>query len=91
MSAIMTHPLRLHLQSLLLGLLLPALAHGQTFHWVGGSGDWGDASHWSATPDGPGGAGVPRQGDPVLLAPVERTTITIGRTAWCGGLRISGD
>ncbi|HPF66341.1 MAG TPA: SprB repeat-containing protein, partial [Flavobacteriales bacterium] len=91
MSAIMTHPLRLHLQSLLLGLLLPALAHGQTFHWVGGSGDWGDASHWSATPDGPGGAGVPRQGDPVLLAPLERTTITIGRTAWCGGLRISGD
>ena len=87
----MTHPLRLHLQSLLLGLLLPALAHGQTFHWVGGSGDWGDASHWSATPDGPGGAGVPRQGDPVLLAPLERTTITIGRTAWCGGLRISGD
>ncbi|MFC7526915.1 Calx-beta domain-containing protein [Parapedobacter sp. GCM10030251] len=28
-------------------------------YWVGGSGDWNEAEHWSTTPGGPGGACVP--------------------------------
>src|SRR5690606_28720975 len=32
---------------------------GGARYWVGGSGDWNDASHWSTTSGGPGGACVP--------------------------------
>lgn len=36
-------------------------------YWVGGSGDWNDASHWSLTPGGAGGACIPTVNDNVFF------------------------
>lgn len=36
-----------------------AVLCGQNRYWVGGSGTWHDAAHWSLTSGGPGGASVP--------------------------------
>ena len=36
-------------------------------YWVGGSGDWNDASHWSLTSGGPGGACIPSGTDNVFF------------------------
>ncbi len=33
------------------------------YFWVGGTGNWSDAAHWSAISGGGGGAGVPAGGD----------------------------
>jgi gliding motility-associated-like protein len=41
----------------------------QTHYWVGGSGAWSDAAHWSLSPGGTGGAGVPSAKDPVQAGP----------------------
>ena len=41
-------------------LLLSTLINAQSY-WVGGSGDWSDASHWSATDGGQGGVGIPNR------------------------------
>ena len=40
---------------------------GSDRYWVGGSGDWNDNTHWSATPGGPGGACVPTVNDNVFF------------------------
>src|SRR5690606_16109798 len=32
---------------------------GNTRYWIGGGGDWNDASHWSETSGGTGGACIP--------------------------------
>lgn len=36
-------------------------------YWVGGSGNWNDPLHWSATSGGQGGAGVPLNSDDVFF------------------------
>ncbi|MGX5817068.1 Ig-like domain-containing protein [Chitinophaga lutea] len=36
-------------------------------YWVGGSGDWNDAAHWSNTSGGPGGACVPTTSNDVFF------------------------
>src|SRR5690606_29576651 len=36
-------------------------------YWVGGSGDWNDAAHWSTTSGGPGGACVPTVSNDVFF------------------------
>ena len=41
--------------------------HSQDLYWVNGSGNWHDASHWSETSGGPGGAGVPTRYDDVVI------------------------
>lgn len=38
-----------------------------TRYWVGGSGNWTDISHWSATSGGAGGASVPTDRDDVVV------------------------
>lgn len=40
---------------------------GSDRYWVGGSGDWNDASHWSLTPGGTGGACIPTVNDNVFF------------------------
>ncbi|WP_127125167.1 T9SS type A sorting domain-containing protein [Pseudoflavitalea rhizosphaerae] len=40
---------------------------GSARYWVGGSGDWNDASHWSLTSGGAGGACVPTVNDDVFF------------------------
>ena len=88
----MTHLLfRTRLLPLLFGLVLPLLMPAQVLHWVGGSGAWNDAAHWSTSPGGEGGAGVPRRGNAVVVAPERAVTITVDGVAWCGGVRLNGE
>lgn len=42
-------------------------AAGAPRYWIGGSGDWNDQSHWSATSGGTGGACVPTVYDDVYF------------------------
>ncbi|WP_341837241.1 Ig-like domain-containing protein [Chitinophaga pollutisoli] len=42
-------------------------AAGGARYWVGGSGDWNDASHWSNTSGGPGGACIPTVSNDVFF------------------------
>ena len=37
-------------------------------YWVGGSGNWSDTAHWSATRDGAGGQTVPTSADSVYIS-----------------------
>ncbi|WP_316839897.1 Ig-like domain-containing protein [Pedobacter gandavensis] len=40
---------------------------GNARYWVGGAGDWNDASHWSLNSGGVGGACIPTVGDDVYF------------------------
>lgn len=61
----------------------------RTLYWTGASGHWNDAAHWSPGPDGPGGAGVPRTGDAVVIAaPHGAVQVFITDDAACGDLRV---
>ncbi len=54
----------------LLGSLLIfsfSLAAQSTYYWVGNSGNWSDAAHWSLSSGGPGGAGIPDQNTDVIF------------------------
>lgn len=42
-------------------------SYAGNYYWVGGSGHWNDATHWSYTSGGTGGAGVPQQNDKVFF------------------------
>ncbi|MDQ3100288.1 MAG: hypothetical protein M3R08_02785, partial [Bacteroidota bacterium] len=44
-----------------------SLAIAQNKYWTGGNGSWNDASNWSATAAGHGGAGIPRNGENVFI------------------------
>lgn len=48
-------------------LVLASAALAEDRYWVGLSGDWFDPANWSAIAGGPGGAGVPGEGDAVYL------------------------
>ncbi|RBL88664.1 Ig-like domain-containing protein [Chitinophaga flava] len=48
------------------GFSITATAGGNRY-WIGGSGDWNDPSHWSASSGGPGGACVPTAIDNVFF------------------------
>jgi len=58
-------------KSLLISTLLSLFAVGTAFagdfYWVGNSGVWSDASHWSNTSGGNGGAGVPSMNDDIFF------------------------
>ena len=67
---------------------------GSDRYWVGGAGDWNDASHWSLTPGGTGGACIPTVNDNVYFnansfTAGSRTVTTTGNTyaknmSWAG-------
>lgn len=60
-------------------------------YWVGGNGQWSDAAHWSWTPGGPGGAGVPQAHEPVHIATDQvPLQVTVEGAAVCGGLTVVG-
>ncbi|MBK7944912.1 MAG: hypothetical protein IPJ85_06195 [Flavobacteriales bacterium] len=73
-------------------LLAPAalLAQRRTLHWVGGSGAWSDAAHWSLHPGGVGGAAVPKATDDVVVAPSNDAEVLIEGDAKCNSLRVDG-
>lgn len=52
-----------------LGVVLLSVSQlfAANFYWVGGSGKWSEVSHWSATENGPGGAGIPTATDDVFV------------------------
>lgn len=56
-------------------------------YWVGGSGQWNDASHWSNSSGGTGGYGIPTAGDNVYFDHSSFTsdgqTVTIPTDAVC--------
>ena len=58
-------------KSLLLSALLSLFTVGNLFaadfYWVGNSGNWSDATHWSNTSGGAGGIGVPSANDDVIF------------------------
>jgi hypothetical protein len=68
---------------------------GTTLYWVGGSGDWNDNLHWSATSGGTGGYCVPFKADSVVFdansgfAPGNNTVTTTSNT-WCKGMTWTG-
>jgi gliding motility-associated-like protein len=51
----------------IIAILLVNLGFANDFYWVGNSGNWNDASHWSASSGGNGGLGIPTQSDNVIL------------------------
>lgn len=73
-------------------LLAPAalLAQRRTLHWVGGSGAWSDAAHWSLHPGGVGGAAVPKATDDVVVAPSNDAEVLIEGDAKCNSMRVDG-
>src|SRR5437763_4136534 len=54
-------------------------AHAADRYWVAGSGFWDIPSAWSATPGGPGAAGVPNVGDNAYV--FSNVSLTLTRDA----------
>ncbi|HRD52570.1 MAG TPA: SprB repeat-containing protein, partial [Flavobacteriales bacterium] len=71
-------------------LLTAATALGQrrTLHWVGGSGAWNDASHWSLQARGVGGAGVPTAKDDAVISGHGQAEVRVEGHAQCADLRV---
>ncbi|WP_346320927.1 Calx-beta domain-containing protein [Chitinophaga sp. YIM B06452] len=68
---------------------------GGARYWVGGSGDWNDASHWSLTPGGAGGACVPTVANDVFFNANSfssgSSTVTIASgNAYCRSMNWTG-
>ncbi len=62
-------------------------------YWVGGSGNWNDAAHWSSTQHGIGGSAIPTANDNVYLENSfsEKDTIAIEGVASCNDLVMPGE
>lgn len=61
-------------------------AYATDFYWVGNSGNWNDASHWSATSGGNGGFGTPTVNDDVTFDKKsfkKKGTLSILGNAFC--------
>ena len=55
-------------------------------YWVGGTGNWNDTSHWSASSGGSGGASVPTSNDDVFIdgnSGINGGTIMFDHNGWC--------
>ncbi|NUM51615.1 MAG: gliding motility-associated C-terminal domain-containing protein [Flavobacteriales bacterium] len=63
-------------------------SYAGNYYWVGGSGNWNDATHWSFISGGVGGAGIPQQHDNVYFDSKSRGTskkidIFLSSDAYC--------
>lgn len=84
-------PHKLLLAAILFGASVVAVAQtdgARTKYWVGGTGNWDDAAHWSATENGVGGAGAPRANENVVVAAGAESIITLDGRAQCNNLRV---
>ncbi|HEY0977388.1 MAG TPA: gliding motility-associated C-terminal domain-containing protein [Flavobacteriales bacterium] len=82
--------LRALVAALALVLSLALQAQGVKY-WTGGAGAWADAAHWSLSPNGPGGAGVPQAQDQVwIVAQEEPVSIALSGQQACAGLAVEG-
>jgi hypothetical protein len=71
-------------------------AAGSARYWIGGSGDWNDQNHWSATSGGVGGACVPTVYDDVYFnagsgfTAVSKTVTVNNGNAYCRNIDWTG-
>lgn len=67
---------------------------GATHYWVGGSGDWSQTIHWSASSGGPGGVlCVPTTLDDVVFDAnsfPNQDTVTLNSTGYCKSMNWTG-
>jgi hypothetical protein len=81
-------------QRFLLALLLivSGVASARQLYWVNGSGNWNDTYHWSLTPDGIGGAGIPSSEDDIHV-PLSAThdTVFINAEVYCRSFNFNTD
>ncbi len=68
-------------------VLVPLWIQARTLYWVGGSGNWNDAQHWSLYSGGTGGAAIPGSADDVSFDAASfhnpNETVTIPGNAAC--------
>src|SRR4051812_21496757 len=67
-------------------LFFPTLGWTVDHYWVGGTGNWSDTNHWSATSGGAGGAGVPTAADNCTFNSLSNAvtyTVTVDAPASC--------
>ncbi|MBK9193722.1 MAG: gliding motility-associated C-terminal domain-containing protein [Flavobacteriales bacterium] len=64
---------------------------GQARYWVGGSGNWENADHWSLQANGVGGAGAPGSNDNAVIDPSGAVAVSIPLDAECKSLLVVGD
>jgi gliding motility-associated-like protein len=83
----MSHP-ALPSALLLSGLLLCGAVRAEERHWVGGSGQWNDRAHWSATANGATGVSVPGPEDAVFIEPGAALTVQLGKNTELGDLTV---
>ena len=77
-----------------IGWTFPAYV-GQNLHWIGGSGNWNDKSHWSQTSGGVGGYCVPGPSDNTFFDAGSgftnaNNTITIDNISYTRNVTFSG-
>lgn len=71
-------------------------AAGAPHYWIGGSGDWNDASHWSLSSGGTGGACIPTVYDDVYFnansgfTPASRTVTINNGNAYARNIDLTG-
>lgn len=72
------------------------VAAGSPRYWIGGSGDWNDNTHWSATSGGAGGACIPTVYDDVYFnagsgfTAVSKTVTINNGNAYCHNVNWTG-
>ncbi|MFH0893850.1 MAG: T9SS type A sorting domain-containing protein, partial [Bacteroidota bacterium] len=66
---------------------------GATHYWVGGTGDWNQNIHWSASSGGPGGLCIPTSLDDVVFDAnsfLIQSTVTLNITGYCKSMNWTG-
>ncbi|HEU4718306.1 MAG TPA: hypothetical protein VFU15_10750, partial [Bacteroidia bacterium] len=75
------------LPAFLLIFLFPVLLSAGNKYWTAGSGNWNDPAHWSESPNGKGGAGIPSVNDDIFIgtdvSSEDADTVTIDGKANC--------
>jgi trimeric autotransporter adhesin len=72
------------------------VAPGSPRYWIGGSGDWNDAAHWSTTSGGTGGACIPTVYDDVYFnansgfTAASKTVTVNNGNAYCHNINWTG-
>ncbi|HBG70893.1 MAG: hypothetical protein A2W93_08805 [Bacteroidetes bacterium GWF2_43_63] len=61
-------------------------ANTETLYWIGGTGNWNDATHWATTSGGSSGGCIPVRGNDVVFdlnSFSSEDTVTINEQAYC--------
>ncbi|MDJ1486172.1 hypothetical protein QNI16_37160, partial [Cytophagaceae bacterium YF14B1] len=78
----------------ILWMVAIAYTNAQSLYWVGDGGSWNDASHWSTTSGGSGGAGVPATANAAIFDANSFSsagqTVTLTTGAICNSINWTG-